>query len=87
MQWELHKSHKEPVLPKIGQNWHDVNIDRMCTQCTLYCSSVLISCCFYLYYVHLKECSFGIFNQPIIQVCITKKELANVEIQEHTASL
>ena len=76
MQWQLHKSHKEPVLPKIGQNWHDVNIDGMCTQCTLYCSSVLISCCFYLYYVHLK-----------VQVCITKKELANVEIQEHTASL
>ena len=24
---------KEPVLPEIGQNWHDVKIDGMCTQC------------------------------------------------------
>ena len=59
---------KEPVMPYIGQNWHDVKIDGICTQCTLYSSSVLIFCCFYLYNGHIKECTFDIFDKPILQV-------------------
>ena len=51
-------SDKEPVLPQIGPNWHDVKICEieMCTQCTLYSSSVLIFCCLYIYVyvVHIK---------------------------------
>ena len=58
----------------------------MCTQCTLYSSSVHIFCCFYLYNVHIKECSFDIFDKPILQVQ-QQKELRDVEIQEQTASL
>ena len=57
----------------------------MCT-CTLYSSSVHIFCCFYLYNVHIKECSFDIFDKPILQVQ-QQKELRDVEIQEQTASL
>ena len=49
---------------------------------TLYRSSELIFCCFYLYNVHIKECTFDIFDKHILQ-----KELKNVEIQEQTASL
>ena len=49
----------------------------MCTQCTL--SSVLIFCCFYLYYYK------GMYFWYIWQTYptgITKRELTNVEIQE-----
>ena len=59
---------KEPVLPLIGQNWHDVKIDGMSTQFTMYNLSVLIFCCFYLDNVHIKECTFDIFDKPILQV-------------------
>ena len=41
--------------------------------------------CFYLCYVHIKECTFDIFAPK--STGITKKELINVEIQEQTASL
>ena len=61
----------------------------MCSQCTLYSSSVLIFvdfCCFYVYNVRLKECTFDIFDQPILQV-YNKKELTIVEIQEQAAYL
>ena len=37
----------------------------MCTQCTLH-SSFFIFCCFYLYNVHIKECTFGIFYKLIL---------------------
>ena len=60
----------------------------MCAQSTLYSSSVLMFCCFYLHNVHIKECTFVIYGKPIFQVlvCITKIELTNVEIKEQTAS-
>ena len=46
----------------------------MCTQCVqVICTD----------FVHLKECTFDIFDKP---TGITKKELTNVEIQEQTAS-
>ena len=60
--------HKGPVLPQIDQNWHDVKIDRMCTQCMLYSSSVLNFCCFYFNKVHKKECTFDISDKPILQI-------------------
>ena len=60
-------SSREPVLPQIGQKWHDVKIEGMCTQCTLYSLSVLTFCCFYPYNVHIKECTFDIFDKPILQ--------------------
>ena len=55
----------------------------MCTRCTKYSSFVLFFCGSYLYNVHLKECTFDIFDNPILQA---KKELKNLEIQEQTAS-
>ena len=67
--------------PKLA--WCGVKIDRMCTQCTLYSTSVLIIfCCFYLYNVHIKECIWQTYSTGTYN----KKELANVWIQEQTAS-
>ena len=40
---------------------------RMCTQCTLYSLSVPIFYSFYLYNFHIKECTFDIFDKPILQ--------------------
>ena len=40
--------------------------------------------CFYLHNVHIKECTFDIFDKPSLQV-YQKKELTNV-IQEQAAS-
>ena len=51
-----------------------------------YSLSVLNFCCLYLYDVHIKECTFDIFDKPITQV-YKKEELTSVEIQEQTASL
>ena len=45
-------------LAKIGQNWHDVKLGGMCTQCTLYSSSVLIFCCFLSAYCSYKGMYF-----------------------------
>ena len=101
----------------------------MCTQCTLYSSSVLFFWCFYLYNVHINECTFYIqpvshkryfrcnncvlllvyainlslstdlvdpygentfsmkpplFDKPIIQVHITKKELTRTNSSRNT---
>ena len=36
-------------------------------------SSVLIFCCVYLYNGHKKECTFDIFDEPILRVYVTKK--------------
>ena len=54
---------KEPVLPKIGQNWHDVKIGGMCAQCTLHRSFVQFFVCFYLYNVDIKKCTFYILDK------------------------
>ena len=54
----------------------------MCTQCTLYSSSVLFFCCFFC-----KMFMYFRFIWQIYSTGITKKELTNVEIQEQTASL
>ena len=62
---------KEPVLPQIGQNWQDVKKDGMCTQCPLYSSYVLIFVV-YLYNVHIKVCTFKIFDTGITKKRATK---------------
>ena len=51
----------------------------MCTKCTLYSSTVLICCCFYLYtvLVHIKECTFDIFNKTFLQVKQKKSKCRN----------
>ena len=61
---------KEPVLLKISQNWPVVNIDGMSKQCTLYSSVVLIFVVFIciMYTLYIKECTFDIFDKPILQV-------------------
>ena len=54
----------------------------MYTQCALYNSAVQFLFVF-LYNVHINECTFDIFDKPILSILgITKKELTNVEIQQ-----
>ena len=79
-------SNKEPVLPYIGQNWHDVKIDGMCTPCTLYSLSVLIFYVLICIIFKKKEMYFCFIwqNYP---TGIPKKHLPNIKIQEQTASL
>ena len=40
---------KELVLPEIGQDWQDVKIDGMLTQCLMYSSSVLNLIFFFIF--------------------------------------
>ena len=58
---------KETVLPQIGKNWHDK--DRWNVY-TIYAVQLIRTnfCCFYLYNVHIKECSFDKCDNPILQV-------------------
>ena len=51
----------------------------------MYAVQLICTYVFFLYNVHIKECTFDIFDKPIQQV-LQKKELTNVEIQEQTAS-
>ena len=79
---------KEPALPQIGQNWHDVKIYGMYTQWMLYSSSVIFFIFFDLHnvYIKVRVCTFNIYDKPILPG-IRKKELTNVEIQKQTGSL
>ena len=61
---------------------YDVKVYGMCTQCHLICTNF-----FFLYNVHINECTLDIFDKPIQTYNNKKKYLTNVEILEQTASL
>ena len=65
-----------------------MEIDGMCTQCTLYTAYLYYFLfCFYQYNVHIKQCMLIYFTNLFYRYEYNKKGLTHVEIQEQTASL